>query len=78
MFEGSTCSHCAELKAFFGDLASDEEYKDKFELQEYEIWHDTDNKELIIIPDATHVDLYDNMEKIPFDKIEEFFKKYLR
>lgn len=38
----------------------------------------TDNKELIIIPDATHVDLYDNMEKIPFDKIEEFFKKYLR
>ena len=38
----------------------------------------TDNKELMIIPDATHVDLYDNMEKIPFDKIEEFFKKYLR
>ena len=46
LFEGSTCSHCAELKAFFGDLVSDEEYKDKFELQEYEIWHDTDNKEL--------------------------------
>ena len=38
----------------------------------------TDNKEIMIIPGATHVDLYDNMEKIPFDKIEEFFKKYLR
>ena len=38
----------------------------------------TDNKELMIIPGATHVDLYDNMGKIPFDKIEEFFKKYLR
>ena len=22
LFEGSTCSHCAELKAFFGDLVS--------------------------------------------------------
>ena len=38
----------------------------------------TDNKELVIIPGATHVDLYDNMDKIPFDKIENFFKKYLR
>ena len=38
----------------------------------------TDNKEIMIIPGATHVDLYDNMEKIPFGKIEEFFKKYLR
>ena len=32
------------------------------------------NKELMIIPGATHVDLYDNMEKIPFDKITEFFE----
>lgn len=36
------------------------------------------NKELLIIPDANHVDLYDNMEKIPFDKIEDFFKKNLK
>lgn len=35
------------------------------------------NKELMIIPGANHVDLYDNMEKIPFDKIEAFFSKYL-
>ena len=31
-----------------------------------------DNKELLIIPEATHVDLYDNFGKIPFDKIEQF------
>lgn len=35
------------------------------------------NKELLIINDANHVDLYDNTEKIPFDKIEEFYKKNL-
>ena len=35
-------------------------------------------KELLIIPDASHVDLYDNMNKIPFDKIESFFKENLK
>lgn len=35
------------------------------------------NKELMIIPDANHVDLYDNLDKIPFDKIEKFFKDNL-
>ena len=37
-----------------------------------------DNKELMIIPGATHVDLYDNYDKIPFDKIENFFNTYLK
>ncbi len=38
-----------------------------------------DNKELLIIPGATHVDLYDNQAGvIPYDKIEAFFKEYLR
>lgn len=36
------------------------------------------NKELLIIPGASHVDLYDNMAKIPFDKIESFFKTNLK
>lgn len=36
-----------------------------------------DNKELMIIPDAVHTDLYDDMDIIPFDKIEEFYKQYL-
>ncbi len=37
-----------------------------------------DNKELYIVEDANHVDLYDNLEKIPFDKIEQFFKTNLK
>ena len=37
-----------------------------------------DNKELYIVPNANHVDLYDNLDKIPFDKIETFFKTYLK
>lgn len=36
------------------------------------------NKELLIIPDASHVDLYDNLNVIPFDGIERFFREYLK
>jgi len=36
-----------------------------------------DNKELMIIPDAVHTDLYYKVDVIPFDKIEEFYNKYL-
>lgn len=36
------------------------------------------NKQLLIVPGATHVDLYDNFEKIPFDKIETFLDTFLR
>jgi len=32
-----------------------------------------ENKELLIIPDAVHTDLYDNLDVIPFDKMEKFF-----
>ena len=37
-----------------------------------------DNKELLIIPGANHVDLYDNLDVIPFDKIDVFFKEALK
>ncbi len=36
------------------------------------------NKKLMIIPGANHVDLYDQKDKIPFDKITEFFKLNLK
>ncbi len=38
-----------------------------------------DNKELLIIPDAVHTDLYDGGGKnaIPFDKLEAFFREHL-
>ena len=34
-------------------------------------------KELMIVPDADHVDLYDNLKKIPFDRLDTFFKRSL-
>ena len=37
-----------------------------------------ENKELLIIPGASHVDLYDNAAMIPFDKITQFFSNYLK
>lgn len=37
-----------------------------------------DNKELMIIPGANHTDLYDNFEKIPFEKIIKFYKDNLK
>lgn len=37
-----------------------------------------DNKELMIIPGAVHTDLYDQVNIIPFDKMEAFFKQYLK
>lgn len=38
----------------------------------------TDNKELMILPNAVHTDLYDRLDIIPFDKIEKFFREYLK
>ena len=37
-----------------------------------------DNKKLLIIPGANHTDLYDQMEIIPFEKLNAFFTAYLR
>ena len=37
-----------------------------------------DNKELLIIPGANHTDLYDQMDIIPFEKLNAFFTEYLR
>ena len=37
-----------------------------------------DNKELLIIPGANHTDLYDQMDIIPFEKLNVFFTEYLR
>jgi fermentation-respiration switch protein FrsA (DUF1100 family) len=37
-----------------------------------------DNKELFLIPDAVHTDLYDRTDIIPFDKIVSFFLENLK
>ena len=52
---------------------SKEAYEDMVKASKY-----TDNKELMIIPGAVHTDLYDNLEVIPFDKIEKFLKDNLK
>lgn len=36
-----------------------------------------DNKQMLTVKDATHCDLYDNLEKIPFDEIATFYNEYL-
>ncbi len=38
----------------------------------------TDNKELMLIPESVHTDLYDNLSVIPFDKMDRFFKENLK
>ncbi len=37
-----------------------------------------EQKELVVVSGADHVDLYDNLDKIPFDKFEQFFKENLK
>lgn len=37
-----------------------------------------ENKELLIIPDAVHTDLYDQIDIIPFEKMAAFFRAYLQ
>ena len=37
-----------------------------------------ENKELLIIPDAVHTDLYDQTDVIPFDKIEAFIRDAMK
>lgn len=38
----------------------------------------TENKEFLSIPGAVHTDLYDNLDVIPFEKLDDFFKEYLK
>ena len=37
-----------------------------------------DNKQLLIVPGAVHTDMYDNLQKIPFDSIASFYRRYLK
>ena len=34
-------------------------------------------KDLVIVPDADHVDLYDDVKELPFDRLDTFFKRSL-
>lgn len=61
MIHGEKAHSCYFSKDAYNNMIKDSKY--------------TNNKELMIIPNAVHTDLYDNLDVIPFDKIAEFFKE---
>ncbi|MCM1480885.1 MAG: alpha/beta hydrolase, partial [Muribaculaceae bacterium] len=66
IMHGEKAHSCYFSKDAFADMTRDSKY--------------ADNKELLIIPDAVHTDLYDGGGKnaIPFDKLAEFFTENLK
>ena len=65
IIHGEKAHYCYFSKDAYESMTKDSKY--------------TENKELLIIPDAVHTDLYDGGGKnaIPFDKLEAFFREYL-
>ena len=66
LIHGEKAHSCYFSKDAYAEMTKDSRY--------------TDNKELLIIPDAVHTDLYDGGDNdyIPFDKLESFFNEYLK
>ena len=66
IMHGEKAHSCYFSKEAYADMVRDSKY--------------TDNKELLIIPDAVHTDLYDGGDNgyIPFDKLESFFGENLK
>ena len=63
---GEKAHSCYFSRDAYADMVRDNKY--------------TDNKELLLIPDAVHTDLYDGGGKnaIPFDKLDAFYREYLK
>ncbi len=63
---GDAAHSCYFGRDAYADMVKDSKY--------------ADNKELLIIPGASHTDLYDGGGKnaIPFDKLQSFFEEYLK
>lgn len=57
-------------------VAGDHAHSRSFSEKAYE--KAAEPKELYIVPDAEHIDLYDQVDKIPFDKLESFFRNSLK
>ena len=66
MIHGEKAHSCYFSKDAYADMIKDSKY--------------ADNKELYIIPEAVHTDLYDGGDKdyIPFDKMQTFFENSLK
>lgn len=63
LVHGEKAHSCYFSRDAFANMTTDSKY--------------IDNKELLVIPEAVHTDLYDKIDIIPFDKLESFFQKYL-
>ena len=61
LIHGEKAHSCYFSKDAYADMIKDSKY--------------ADNKELMIIPEAVHTDLYDRTDVIPFDKIADFMRK---
>ena len=64
MIHGDKAHSCYMSRDAYANMVKDSKY--------------VDNKELLIIPGASHTDLYDRIDIIPFDKIEAFMKENLK
>lgn len=64
MIHGDQAHSCYMSKDAYAEMIKDSKY--------------TDNKELLLIPGASHTDLYDQKDIIPFATMEAFFDKYLK
>lgn len=64
MLHGEKAHSCYFSRDAYNDMIKDSKY--------------SGNKQLMIIPDAVHTDLYDNMDVIPFDTMAAFFRNYLK
>ena len=64
MIHGEKAHSCYFTKDAYNNMINNNKYKE--------------NKELLLIPNAVHTDLYDKIDIIPFDKIEEFLKTNLK
>lgn len=64
IIHGEKAHSCYFSKDAFADMVNGNPYRE--------------NKELLLLSDAVHTDLYDRKDIIPFDKIEQFFHEYLR
>ena len=63
MIHGDKAHSCYFSKDAYADMIKDSKY--------------ADNKELMIIPGASHTDLYDQVDIIPFDKIGAFIRAFI-
>ncbi len=63
IFKGSTCTYCKRAIKFFRELKEQDAYKDKFNLVEYEVWHDDGNEKL---EEKVAEKLNDKLDGVPY------------